>query len=506
MRTGSPTLFGRRVARLTAVARLAGTGRGVLVIALAFAAVSGLLRLALTDNLQPDDAELVVAAQALRGGYSDQPPLYTWMLWTVFRVTGPGLIGLAVVRAALLVLLFGLTYLTARLLVPDRRLVAPLAFSALLLPAYGWHIATYLTHSLLLGVAVMLTVYAVARVVRDGRHRDYALLGVAVALGVLAKYNFPLAVAAAAAAGLTVPAASVRLLNWRILLTAGVAVLILLPHLGWLAEWGGEVFRLVRNKSNRAESPPYWSGVGQGLWAAVACLAGCLVLVAPLLAWLGRRANRIEPADPVVAWVGRFLGALAVIHVALVFGFGVTRFQDRWVQPFLLPLPLWYLARFAPGTVRGARLLTWATAGVAGAILAAQVAQIVFAHRLPGRYDMRLDYPRLARELDAAGYGKATFIAYDREIIGNLLPHMPGATMWYPAGVETLERPAGGPLVLLWDSRLGEQLPLALMPEIEAKFGPRVIRPARRLVFTLHPRDPAGQSVTVFTYGLPRPR
>jgi hypothetical protein len=129
----------------------------------------------------------------------------------------------------------------------------------------------------------------------------------------------------------------------------------------------------------------------------------------------------------------------------------------------------------------------------------------VFVDRLPGRYDARLDYPRLANELDAAGYGEATFVACDREIIGNLLPHMPGATMWYPAGVESFERPAG-PLVVLWDSRHGEHLPLALMPQVEAKFGPAVVRPARLRKFTLHPRNPAGQSVTVLAYGLPRAR
>jgi hypothetical protein len=507
MRIGFPTLFGWRVARLPAVARFAATGRGVLALALLFALASGALRLALTDNLQPDDAELVVAAQTLRGGYSDQPPLYTWMLWAVLPITGPGVVGLAVVRAVLLVLLVGLTYLAARLLIPDRRLVAPLAFSALLLPAYGWHIATYLTHSLLLGVAVMATVYAVARVVRDGRRTDYALLGVAVAVGVLAKYNFPLVVVAAIAAGLTVPAARSRLLHTRILLTAAVALLLLVPHLVWLAEWGEEVFRLVRNKANRAESPPYWAGVAQGLWAAVVCLAGCVPLVAPLLAWLGRRAHRVEPADPVVAWAGRFLVALGAIHIALVFGYGVSRFQDRWVQPFLLVLPLWYLGRFVPGTVQagGVRLLTWATAGLAASILAGQVAQIAFAERLPGRYDLRLDYARLARELDATGFGEATFVACDREIIGNLLPHMPRARMWYASGVEAFERPTSL-VVVLWDEQLGEQPPLALMPEVAAKYGEFTIRPARMRTFTLYSRHEGGRAVTVRAYALPRLR
>ena len=506
MRIGIPKLLGRRV-RLTHLARRAGSGRGLALLAVAWVAASGLLRLALTDNLQPDDAELVISAQELRGGYSDQPPLYTWMLWAVFRVTGPGLVGLGVVRAALLLALFGLTYRTAKLLVPDRRLAAPLAFSSLLLPAYGWHVATYLTHSLLLGVAVMGTVYAAARVVRFGATRDYALLGVAVGVGALAKYNFPLVVAAAAGAGLAVPAARVRLLDRRVLLAAGVALALLAPHLVWLAGAWEDVFRLVRNKSNRAESPPYWEGVVQGLWAAVVCLAGCVVIVGPLLAWLGRQARPVTPERPEVAWLGWFLAGLALLHIALVFGFGVTRFQDRWVQPLLLPLPVWYLARFAPGAVGrwGVPVLAWITAGLAAAVLAGQVAQVALVDRLPGRYDLQLDYPRLAAELDAAGFGNATFVAIDREIIGNLLPHMPGVTMQYPAGVEPFRRPAGT-VVLLWDAQLGENLPLKLMPAVESTVGEFQFRPARLRTLTLHSRNPNGRPVGVRAYALPAKR
>jgi hypothetical protein len=264
------------------------------------------------------------------------------------------------------------------------------------------------------------------------------------------------------------------------------------------------VFRLVQSKANRAESPPYWVGVVQGLWAAAVCLAGCVVLLAPLLAWLTQRAVRVEPTDASVAWLGRFLLALGVFHLALVFALGVTRFQDRWMQPLLLPLPLWYLARFVPGTVRagGVRLFAWVVAGMAAAVLAGQVAQIVWVDRLPGRYDLRLDYERLAREMENAGFGRATFVACDREIIGNLLPHMPGVTMWFPAGVEKFERP-GSTVVVLWDASHGTHPPLKLMPDVAEEFGPFKIRPARLRTFTLHPRSPSGRPVTVYAYALP---
>jgi hypothetical protein len=478
--------------------RFAGAAWWVVVAALAFVAASAALRLALSDNLQPDDAELVVASQTVRGGYTEQPPLYTWMLWGTFQATGPGLLGHAIVRGALLLTLILLTYLTARHLVPDRRLHAMLTFSALLLPAYGWHAATYLTHSLLLGVAVMTTVYATARVIRDGHTLDYLFLGAAIAVGILAKYNFPLVIAAAVAAAASLPAARKRLLDRRMFLAAGFAIALLLPHLLWLSERWEDVYRLVRSKADRAESPPYWVGVARGLWAFVVCLAGCVFLVAPLLAWLGRRAARIDSAEPATAWLGRFLLAMAGIHLALVFVLGVTRFQDRWVQPLLLPLPIWYLARFVPATIPAGRIrvLAWVTAALAAGILAGQAAQIAIVERLPGRYGLDLDYPRLARELDAAGYGDATFVAVDREVIGNLVPHLPRATMHYCGGVEPFQ-PPDGVVVVIWDEERGAYPPLVLMPDVAAGYPAFNVRAAAVRKFPLVSRGGAGSAVTV---------
>jgi lipopolysaccharide core galacturonosyltransferase RgtB len=501
MRIGLPALVRRPGANLWVFARLRSPGAMVLILSFALIVISSALRLALTDNLQPDEAELSLFAQSLRGGYSEQPPLYTWMLWAVFQITGTGLAGLTIVRAFLLIALSCLTYLVAHLVTPDRRLLVPLAFSSLMMPAYSWHAFTFLTHSVLLGVAVMATVYATIRVIFKGGAFDYALLGAAVGVGALAKYNFPLVVFAAVAAGATIPAVRPRLLNPRLLLTAAVAGLIVLPHLMWLADWWEDVFLLVRNKANRAELPPYWDGVWEGLCAGAYSLAGCVALVVPLLVWLCRGAHRIEPADVAVVWLGRFF----VLHMVLVFGFGATRFQDRWLLPLLLPLPVWYLARFAPNALGSGRirLLNWTTAVLAIAILGGQVAQIVHADRLPGRFDVNLDYSRLAQELEAGGHGQATYISWDREILGNLLLFMPDAKLWYPTGVESIDA-LSGPVVVLWEERLGDQPPWGLTPPLAEKYGQAPINFNRLRTFTLHSRNPAGRSATIFIYCVPR--
>ncbi len=483
---------------LSPVARL-------LLLTTTFVLLSHGLRVLLTTDLQADDAEIAVAAQSFHGGYADQPPLYTWLVRCVFFATGPSLTGLAILRAGLLLALVGITYATARLLIPDPRLANVAALSSLLMPSYAWHVVTYLTHSLLLSVAVMATVYVVARLFRDGRNRDYVALGVVVAVGVLAKYNFALVVGAMAMAGLLVPAARVRLLDARMLLALAIAGVLLLPHAVWLLGWSAEVVAQVRLKSNVGEHPPFWVGVGRGLYAGAFTLAVTLSLVAIVLAYMGRGVpsqNRLQPAG---AWLGVFLLALLALHIALVIGFGVIRFADRWVQPLLLPVPIWYFMRFAPGAIPAIRVkvVMGVISALAFTILAAQAGQVVYVDRLPGGYPLRLEYAALASELKHAGYGNATFVSWDRELLGNMRIHMSNTPVFYPSGVNTIPRNAGRRVVIWDEARWGSVPPWQRVPVFDDGHLPSPPDSAAVRRFTLAPRSPCTRAISFLAYELP---
>ena len=75
--------------------------RGVLALLLGWAAFHVLLRLALSPTLTADDAREAVLAQSLQWGYqARQPPLYNWLAWAAFRVLGPGLLALTLLKYA----------------------------------------------------------------------------------------------------------------------------------------------------------------------------------------------------------------------------------------------------------------------------------------------------------------------------------------------------------------------------------------------------------------------
>ncbi|MBD3788635.1 MAG: hypothetical protein IE922_17050, partial [Sphingomonadales bacterium] len=68
----------------------------------AYFAAQAALRVTLGDRVNIDEAEALLWAQRLDWGYGPQPPLYIWAQSAVFALTGPGVLGLAVLKALVL--------------------------------------------------------------------------------------------------------------------------------------------------------------------------------------------------------------------------------------------------------------------------------------------------------------------------------------------------------------------------------------------------------------------
>ena len=64
-----------------------------------------LLQLAVSSTADLDQAEQLLLSQQLKAGYNAQPPLYTWLVYLLFQLTGPQLLTLLVLKVCLLSLL-----------------------------------------------------------------------------------------------------------------------------------------------------------------------------------------------------------------------------------------------------------------------------------------------------------------------------------------------------------------------------------------------------------------
>ncbi|MEO1471701.1 MAG: glycosyltransferase, partial [Pseudomonadota bacterium] len=91
MATRAPEAMASRAGEAGMLAGIAWAPVAILV----YFALQAASRVLAPGGLNLDEAEQMVAVQALDWGYGAQPPLYTWLQIAVFQVTGEGKLGLA---------------------------------------------------------------------------------------------------------------------------------------------------------------------------------------------------------------------------------------------------------------------------------------------------------------------------------------------------------------------------------------------------------------------------
>src|SRR5262249_42519378 len=143
------------------------------------------------------------------------------------------------------------------------------AISLVLMYTFGWTIHVAFSHTLILSVGVLFTLWAMLRVVQEGRAGDYALLGAAIAFGLLAKYNFALFAVPLLIAACAVRETRAAMLNARVVMALVVTALLIAPHAVWLAGVSFDYAGTVADVTGVDEAGGYFARVGAGLGGVV---------------------------------------------------------------------------------------------------------------------------------------------------------------------------------------------------------------------------------------------
>ncbi len=416
------------------------------------------LRLFESTSLRWDESEQTLFSQQLALGYNDQPPVYTWLLVCMFRVTGVSLVGVYLLKILNLAAIYMGAYAASRRLSSDH-FAAFTAASLLLMPYFAWSALIDGAHTLLVTVFVPIAFILVLRLLNRPTTIGFILLGVVFGLGFLAKYSFALLVIALLLAMLTIPAHRHRLRDPRLLWTVAIGALVVLPHSIWvLHHWD-----LIR------ERPMHRGGVGietsflaqvkdglQSLGSTAVLTLGPLVAVVTLL--FPRECIRIfrRPAQAdAVRLLGRWLIVLAALLLVLVL-VGVTRFRTHWLIPAAVLLPMYLFARIAEAPVptwRPRALFIMIVLAVGG-VLAVRIAGIASESKVGGKYWAQDQlHDALAERIKTAGLERATFVGDHTLACGNLRLHCPDARIvcdYYPAFVPANLR--AGPCCLIWEA------------------------------------------------------
>jgi 4-amino-4-deoxy-L-arabinose transferase-like glycosyltransferase len=412
--------------------------------AAAYFASVALLQLAVSSTAELDQAEQLVLSQTLAWGYTNQPPLYTWLVWALFQLTGPSLLALSALKVALLTALVAGCAGTCRALGLDAPRARLALWGVLLLPPIVWEAQRDLTHSLLaaaLGAVFLAQVLGLLRraapvlagpaagPVGSASARPgpawlaYALAGALAGACVLAKHNAAVLVAALALAVLLTPPWRARLQPAGVALAAVVAAGVVLPHALWLLAHQAALQQTVDKLASDAGGGAldHLLGLLPDLLRGLLGFAGTLLLAAPLLlrgpvaAWrrvvVKRRAKamKVAPgeaqADPsrastpaadalaasAPALLGRLIACAVALLAALAWSMGADAFKSRWFLPVLFVLPLWLTAR-SP-VAGGWRARAFAGTAVAVALLCAVLLPLQVLRPLPGQPEVRRNLP-----------------------------------------------------------------------------------------------------------------
>jgi 4-amino-4-deoxy-L-arabinose transferase-like glycosyltransferase len=440
-------------------------------LALAFFLVAHIvLRLWETPNLAKNDVQEAIAAQVWAWGYHPRnPPLHTWLLMSAYALFGERLAAHVFLRYALLGLTIAFAYLCGRRLFSNHIWATLCALSLTLLAPFAWTVHTALTHTLLLAAANLAVLWALMRLSAKRRAIDYALFGVIVALGLLAKYSFALFLLPMLGAVALQSELRPALRDRRIWLSLAVAAIMLAPHALWMLQARFDFIGFLSDKQQSAVPQPYWrdlfSGFGALGYAALNFFIPLLLVFAAVF-W---GAFKTKPKTEANAWE-RAIAQLVLLSLMLlildIVVFRATAFEQRYMMCALIAAPLWawaWLERRGPSP----------RARAAFALGAVMVGLVVFAG-LIGRAELEQRTCRrcweemaaadLVSEVRFAGFVDGTIIADHYNVAGNMRLAFPHARI-YAANYEVAQPAFSGPgaCLLVWDARnSGDALPESL--------------------------------------------
>lgn len=458
-----------------------------------------LLRMLLSGAMELDEAEQVLFSQWLQWGYSSQPPLYTWLQNAFFAVFGEGLFALTLLKNTLLFLTYVLVYLAARRTLGCERRAVLAALSLLLMPSIAWASARDLTHTVLVGTAVAANYYLALKLIDRPTLARYGWFGLSLGLGLLSKHSFALHVLALSVALASFPRGRAVLLDRRLGLALGLAVLVFAPHGWWIFHDNDALNAGVRKLMSGGAPGQLWLTARVGL-IALTYVAPLLLVCLVLFPSLPRRLHRDGAYEsPERLLLGRYFLALLVSVLLFIWLFSPGQIKTRWLYPFFLLFPTFLFGQVPAAEILPSRFriylgLTAATAVSILGLLIVRAPGATWTHRAA---NVNLPFAELAERLREDGFVEGIIIGNNNHVSGNLRLQFPNCQTFAPRQSLPFPAKVTGDVLVVWQAPHSDSPPYALRtfvrqrlnvsaetlpvrylslpyrysPEIEARFG-----------------------------------
>ena len=429
-----------------------------------------------------DDAEQLLFSQSFAWGYDlRNPPLYTWGVIASQQIFGVTIHSVAFVKFTAMFLMYLFLRQGALGVLGEGRLASIAALSPLALYLVAWDSVMNYSQTVLVAAMYPATFCALLRLDAKPTLASYAILGIAVGIGLMSKYTYALFILSLLAAAMTDRALRARLVNPRALLAIAIAALIVLPHLIWYLDNTAAFTALVQSKFTFARGPDALPTPILGLGAVITAFFNAsapLIFLLPLFFWRGFAPLRGATAPS--ARYRRIIGASLIIMtgaiVVLVLGAEVTRLRTHYMVMFIL-FPIYFFARVQAAGVSGAPFARYAGLLTALAVIVgAAVPAIYLAEPLRcRRCTLMVPYGAFAERLREAGFTRGKVISWYLPVFlsGNLRVHFPDSAVasakypvYDPPGLK-----APGQCLVIWERKRHSGVKPKLLDEARKRLG-----------------------------------
>lgn len=285
-----------------------------------------------------DQAEQLLLSQKFMLGYGPQPPLYTYIVKTIFIFTGPNLLILLILKAILLTILLGTIILIGVRLNFSiyQNLISVVSFA--FIPQFIWESQRDLTHSVLATSLSALTLLKIIDAQRKPTLSNYIQIGVIFGFGLISKYNYAIFLIIIIISAYITDIYKSVLKHKYIIVSILIAIAISAPHYVWVLNnldlASQSYHKLQTNSGNRIIA------IFKVYISAIAFLTPLWLLSLPLLL----KTSKIHYIEKLKTYDGKFLINLISVTFTIVTLFVLItnshKMKDRWYQPILFYLPI----------------------------------------------------------------------------------------------------------------------------------------------------------------------
>ncbi|MGW8192925.1 MAG: ArnT family glycosyltransferase [Desulforhopalus sp.] len=422
------------------------------------------LRVVISDSLDYDEAEQALLGQWLLPGYTDQPPLYTWLQYGLFALLGKNVFAVSLLKNSLLFLTYLFVFLSSREILRSDRAAVLATASLLFIPQIAWESQRDMTHTTLVVFASAATLWQTLRLLNRRSLVGYAILGLLLGIGILAKANYGLFAVILLLALLSFAEGRAVVFSPKILVSLLLAVALAGPYLSWMIANQDIVFSAT-HKFNRGVDNYYAKGI-------ISLFTNSLLFLTPfwcifLLVFPAAIRPRQQSGQALhQRFITRYMTILFLVLIIVVLLFKVTYVKDRWLQPLLFCAPIFFFSRLDPMTI-SPRRFRWYLSAV---IVAALGVYTAFTIRVVGASYIhnfcRLNYPfaAMAEEMRSAGFTDGLIISDNRFLAGNMHFQFP-ANMAIVPGYQFEQLPAAANVssaAVIWKAEYGTAMPAKL--------------------------------------------